>query len=87
MKIEKKIWPEYFNLIVEGRKKYEIRLNDFETNVGDIIILHEWDPETKNYTGRRLEKEVTFVNRFYPDKLFWPAEEIKEKGLQIISFE
>ncbi len=87
MKIEKKIWPEYFNLIVEGRKKYEIRLNDFETNAGDIIILHEWDPKTKNYTGRSLRKEVTFVNKIYPDKLFWSKEEIQEKGLQIISFE
>jgi len=27
--IKKKIWPEYFDAVVSGKKKYELRLNDF----------------------------------------------------------
>ena len=77
--IKKKIWPEYFDAIVSGKKKYELRLNDFEVNEGDSLILEEWDPETKEYTGRKTEKKVTYVGKFKIDNLFWPEKEIKEK--------
>lgn len=85
--IKKKIWPEYFEAIVSGKKKYELRLNEFDVNEGDTLILEEWDPETKEYTGRNIEKKATYVGRFKIDKLFWPEEEIKDKGIQIISLE
>jgi len=87
MTIKKKIWPEYFDAIVSGKKKYELRLNDFEVNEGDSLILEEWDPETKEYTGRKTEKKVTYVGKFKIDNLFWPEKEIKEKGIQVISLE
>jgi len=87
MEIRKKIWPEYFDDVASGKKKFELRLNDFEVNEGDILILEEWDPKTKSYTGRKTEKKVTGVNRFNLDKLFWPKEKIEEKGIQIISIE
>jgi len=29
-KIEKKVWPEYFQAIVEGKKNFEVRLADFD---------------------------------------------------------
>lgn len=89
MIIKKKIWPKYFEAVVSGRKKFELRLNDFEVNEGDILLLEEWDPEAKEYTGRTVEKKVTYVGRFSLDKLklFWPEEQIKEKGIQIISLE
>jgi ASC-1-like (ASCH) protein len=85
--IRKKIWPEYFEAVVSGKKKYELRLSDFEVNEGDSLILEEWNSETKEYTGRRTEKKVTYVGRFKIDKLFWPEEQIREKGIQIISLE
>jgi len=87
MIIEKKVWPEYFQAIVDGKKKFELRLNDFEINEGDILSLKEWDPTTKEYTGREIEKKVTYVGKFFIDKLFWPEKEIKAKGLQVISLE
>ena len=85
--IKKKIWPEYFEAVVSGKKKYELRLNDFEIKEGDELILEEWDPETAKYTGRTIDKKVTYVGRFKIDQLFWPEEEIKDKGIQIIFFE
>ena len=85
MIIKKKIWPEYFDDLSSGKKKFDLRLNDFEINEGDILLLEEWDPKTREYTGRKIEKKVTYVGKFMIDKLFWPELEIKEKGIQIIS--
>ncbi|MFA5172819.1 MAG: DUF3850 domain-containing protein [Candidatus Paceibacterota bacterium] len=85
--IRKKIWPEYFEAVESGKKKFELRLNDFEIKEGDTLILEEWNPETKEYTGRKTEKKVVRVDKFMIDKLFWPEEEIKEKGIQIMSLE
>lgn len=85
--IKKKIWPEYFEAVVSGKKKYELRLNDFEVNEGDNLVLKEWNPKTKEYTGRTIEKKVTSIQRFKLNELFWPEEQIKEKGIQIISLE
>ena len=87
--IKKKIWPGYFEAVISGKKKYELRLNDFEIAEGDTLILEEWDPETKQYTGRSAEKKVTYVGKFKIDELemFWPRDQIQEKGIQIISIE
>ncbi len=85
--IRKKIWPDYFDAVASGKKRYELRLNDFDVSEGDILILEEWNPENKEYTGRKVEKKVNYVGRFKIDQLFWPEEEIKEKGIQVISLE
>jgi hypothetical protein len=86
-KIKKKIWPKYFDTVASGKKKWELRLNDFEAIEGDTLVLEEWNPEMKEYTGRKIEKKVTYVEKFKIDKLFWPEKQIKEKGIQIISLE
>lgn len=86
-RVEKKVWPEYFQKIFEGKKTFELRLNDFDIEEGDILVLKEWDPNTKDYTGRELEKKVGFVGKWKIDDLtiFWSKEEIENKGLQAIS--
>ncbi len=85
MKIEKKVWPEYFQKIIDGEKTFEIRLADFECKPGDILILKEWDPKTKEYTGRKIEKKIIYVSKTKNIK-FWPKEEIEKYGLQILGF-
>ena len=85
--IRKKAWPEYFEAVASGKKNYDLRLNDFEVNEGDTLVLEEWDPKAKEYTGRKLEKKVTYVGKFKMDNLFWPEKDIKEKGIQVISLE
>ncbi len=87
--IKKKTWPgpEHFDAVLSGKKKYELRLNDFEVKEGDILLLEEWNPETKSYTGRTIEKKVTQVGKFRVDNRFWPKEEIEDKGIQVISIE
>lgn len=86
-KIEKKVWPKYYEAIASGKKKFELRLNDFRVSEGDILILKEYDPKTKKYTGKSVEKKVTYVAKFKLDKLFWPKKEIEKKGIQVISLE
>lgn len=84
--IRKKVWPKYFEEVKSGKKTFELRLNDFEVAEGDILVLEEWDPETKQYTGRSTEKRVGYIIKFRSDELpFWPAQDVKEKGLQVIS--
>ncbi len=87
--IKKKLWKEYFEQVASGKKKYELRLNDFDVNEGDVLLLEEWDKDKKEYTGRTIEKTVTQINKFKLDDLyvFWSEKEIKEKGIQIISME
>ncbi len=88
-RIEKKIWPEFFDAVASGKQKHQLRLNDFAIEPGDLLVLREWDPETKSYTGRELERLVTHIHRYtHEDMLrFHTQEEIVEKGLQIISLE
>lgn len=51
--IHKKIWSKYFELVKAGKKRFELRLADFDVEEGDVLVLEEWDPETKKYTGRK----------------------------------
>ena len=83
MKIEKKIQKEFFDKILSGEKAFELRLADWECNAGDILVLREID-EKRNYTGRTIEKEATYVLKTKDIKLF-PEEHVKKFGYQIIS--
>ena len=85
MKIEKRVQPPYFEAILKGDKNFEVRLNDFECNEGDILVLREWDPEKNDYTDRTLEKKVTYIVKTR-DLPFWSKGEVEEKGYQIIGF-
>ena len=85
-KIEKKTWPELFNKVAGGEKKFDVRLNDFKCKTGDILVLREWDPKTKNYTGRSIEKKVTFVLKTKDIEKFWKKSDIKKCGYQVIGF-
>lgn len=83
--IKKKIWPEYFELVSSGKKRFELRVDDFDVKEGDTIILEEWDPATKEYTGRKITKEIDFVLKFKLDE-FGQKEDIEEKGIAVIQF-
>ncbi|MDP3916813.1 MAG: DUF3850 domain-containing protein [Nanoarchaeota archaeon] len=85
MRHTKKVWPEYFQKILDGKKTYELRLADWECNEEDILVLQEWNPETKEYTGREIEKEVTYVGKT-KNFTFWSKEDVEKYGYQIIAF-
>jgi hypothetical protein len=35
--IERKAWPEYFRQIMDGKKTFDLRLNDFDIEEGNIL--------------------------------------------------
>lgn len=84
-KIEKKTWPELFEKILSGEKTFDVRIADFKIMPGNTIIFREWNPKTKKYTGRIVEKKVTYILKTKGVR-FWKKEDIKKYGLQIIAF-
>ncbi|HCO3755907.1 TPA: DUF3850 domain-containing protein [Escherichia coli] len=53
-----KILPEHFTPVLDGLKLAELRKNDRNFQVGDILVLYEWDGD---YTGDACEREVIHV--------------------------
>ncbi len=88
-RIVKKILPEYFDLILTGKKKYEFRLADFEAEDGDMLVLEEWDsadPATRKPTGRLIEKTITYARKFRLDELN-QMQDMQKHGFYILQFD
>ena len=62
MEHELKIYPQYFEDVISGKKKFEIRKNDRKYRVGDILILKEWD--NIKYSGREAEVIYLIDDKF-----------------------
>lgn len=84
--IQKKIWKQSFDNILSGKKKFELRLADFDVDPGDTLVLEEWDKDTGQFTGRKLEVTVTSIFKT-KDQPFWPKEDVEKYGFQILSIE
>ncbi|MFR7590241.1 MAG: DUF3850 domain-containing protein [Longibaculum sp.] len=64
MKIhELKTLPQYFVEQVKGNKQFEVRKNDRNYEVGDILILKEWD--NNSYTGSEISVIVTYILKYF----------------------
>lgn len=60
MKIHKlKIKPRYFNDVISGLKKFEVRYNDRDFKVEDLIVLEEF--KNDRYTNRFLNCEIIYI--------------------------
>ena len=79
------IWPEYFEKVLAGEKNFDLRLADWECKAGDILLLREWNPETKKYTGRQIEKEVSCVIKSKNLNMF-SKNDVEKFGYQAIGF-
>ena len=79
--IKKKTSPKYFDLVKTGKKKFEVRMADFDIRKGDTLILEEQDPRTKEYTGRKIQKKAKGVFKFRLND-FGQEKEIKKKDKQ-----
>ena len=54
-----KILPEYYQAILKGEKRFEVRFNDRNYKKGDFLYLCEHDG--KDYTGHAISVEVTYL--------------------------
>lgn len=66
--VYKKILPQYFQDILTGRKGFELRKDDDNIQVDDVICLIEVDyyDGVLDVTGRFVEKIVKYVLRDVP---------------------
>lgn len=85
MIIKKKTWKEGFEKILSGEKTFDARLANFECEPGDILVLEEYDPKLKKYTGRKLEKKIIFVLNT-KDQKYWSQSDISKEGILIMGF-
>lgn len=63
MKHELKILPEYFNQVRSGMKTAEVRIDDRNFMPGELLILKEWRPKKKVFTGREVVREITHMTQ------------------------
>ncbi len=81
-KIVKKAYRELFEKVLSGEKNFDLRLDDFDAKEGDILVLREIDSD-RNFTGREIEKEITFVMK--TNNLdYWSEEEKNKKGFVVM---
>ncbi|MFH1359389.1 MAG: DUF3850 domain-containing protein [archaeon] len=83
MEVKKKVWPDYFQMILNGTKKVELRLADFDLKEGDILVLEEYEPETNTYTGRKIKKKAKSIIKFNPTRMH-DLQEIRKHGFYVI---
>lgn len=50
----------YFELLWSGQKSFELRKNDRDFKVGDVIVLEEYDLKN-GYTGRVVHKTISYI--------------------------
>lgn len=58
-RIKVKIKPCYYLAVEKGVKPFEVRYNDRDYKVGDILVLEEF--AAGEYTGRKMNYEITYV--------------------------
>ncbi|WP_374058391.1 DUF3850 domain-containing protein [Frigoribacterium sp. CFBP 13605] len=56
-----KSWTQFFVPILSGERVHELRRNDRNFRVGDILNLHEWDALRAVPTGRIANARITSI--------------------------
>ena len=71
---------------MNGEKKAEFRIADFALQAGDILVLREFDPKAKKFSGRKLERKCVRATKFNPLD-YYKAEDLKRHGCYLIELE
>ena len=58
-----KCWERFYKHIEDGSKPFEIRLNDRDYQVGDVLHLREFNDLDGVFTGRSIEVRVVYILR------------------------
>lgn len=71
---ELKTWSPFFEAIANEEKTFEVRRNDRDFQVGDILLLREWDPVTDQQPVPKClcHRLVTYVARPEALRLLFP---------------
>ena len=60
---ELKLLTEYYNRILMGQKTFEIRRNDRDFQVGDVLVLREFSGE-EYLDSQPIRAEVTYITNY-----------------------
>lgn len=64
---------KYFDKVADGVKPFEVRKDDRNFQVGDILFLEEYSKTTQSYTGANTCKTITYIlGRESDEKMFVP---------------
>jgi len=56
-----KCWSVFFVEVIEGFKSFDVRINDRDYQVGDILCLQEYDPLTSEFSGLYTRRLITYI--------------------------
>jgi len=56
-----KTWPESYQSIKKGFKTFEVRKNDRDFKLNDVLVLQEYDPNMELYTGEMGSFTITYI--------------------------
>ena len=83
---ELKTWKQYFTATLEGRKPFDVRVDDGrEFAVGDVVWLREYDRAEGVYTTRELTARISYVLDLVEAPL--PSgfrDEVKQTGYRVV---
>ncbi len=85
MNIEKKVQKKYFKAIIDGQKRFEVRLADFKCQPGDVLVLKEQTDGSKKLTGRKIECELLYKFNTKEMEKFYSKKDIEKYGFAILS--
>lgn len=80
-----KSWTHFFDAIVKGDKKHDLRKTDRNFQIGDIIVLQKYDPVLGKYTGDECKVKITYITSNTTPCAFSSA--VLEKDYCILSLE
>jgi hypothetical protein len=60
---ELKTHPEQFQKVWTGKKKAELRFDDRDFMIGDALVLKEYKPNKREFSGRVLSARISDITR------------------------
>ena len=58
-----KTWPEFFRALWSGDKRFELRYDDRNFAMGDVLVLEEYNPHSRERSGRWIRAYVSYMVR------------------------
>lgn len=60
-KHELKTWPEFFEPMFYRKKMFDVRKNDRDFKIDDIVILRQFDPVAEKFTGGICGRRIIYI--------------------------
>ncbi|MGI4870389.1 MAG: ASCH/PUA domain-containing protein [Janthinobacterium lividum] len=58
---ELQLWTTCFAAVAAGTKPFDVRENDCDFQVGDALLIREYDPDSQTYSGQTLLRWVSHL--------------------------